>query len=195
MPGIDFNRLRNEITMERVLAQLNFQPTQRTGNHCTDPVRCMAPSPQRVAPCQSTWTRDATTATNVAATEINWSFGRPPTEFPSTKPRATSAACSVTTAPGSTVGDRENFALPNRNRREEAPVLHRLRTIVMFCSRFTSSSSLQDSSATLILFVRAMPFLGVCRIAFPSGKTDSSRRMENLCFSRQNANTSFSVAS
>jgi DNA primase len=37
MPGIDFNRLRSEITMERVLAQLNFQPTQRTGNQLHGP--------------------------------------------------------------------------------------------------------------------------------------------------------------
>ena len=37
MPGIDFNRLRSEITMERVLTQLNFQPTQRTGNQLHGP--------------------------------------------------------------------------------------------------------------------------------------------------------------
>jgi DNA primase len=37
MPGIDFNRLRSEITMERVLAQLNFQPTQRTANQLHGP--------------------------------------------------------------------------------------------------------------------------------------------------------------
>jgi hypothetical protein len=31
MPGIDFDRLRREITMEQVLQLLGFQPTQRTG--------------------------------------------------------------------------------------------------------------------------------------------------------------------
>jgi hypothetical protein len=30
MPGIDFNRLRAEITMERVLWQLRFQPVDRS---------------------------------------------------------------------------------------------------------------------------------------------------------------------
>ncbi len=37
MPGIDFNRLRREITMERVLEQLNFQPTSRSGNQLHGP--------------------------------------------------------------------------------------------------------------------------------------------------------------
>jgi hypothetical protein len=31
MPGIDFDRLRREITMEQVLDLLNFQPSHRTG--------------------------------------------------------------------------------------------------------------------------------------------------------------------
>ena len=37
MPGIDFNRLRSEITMEDVLQQLGFQPTSRTGNQLHGP--------------------------------------------------------------------------------------------------------------------------------------------------------------
>lgn len=32
MPGVDFNRLRAEITMEQVLDLLSFQPTQCTGD-------------------------------------------------------------------------------------------------------------------------------------------------------------------
>jgi DNA primase len=32
MPGIDFHRLRREITMEQVLDLLAFQPSQRTGD-------------------------------------------------------------------------------------------------------------------------------------------------------------------
>ena len=32
MPGVDFNVLRAEITMEQVLNQLGFQPTSRSGN-------------------------------------------------------------------------------------------------------------------------------------------------------------------
>ena len=32
MPGVDFNVLRTEITMEQVLNQLGFQPTSRSGN-------------------------------------------------------------------------------------------------------------------------------------------------------------------
>ena len=32
MPGIDFDRLRREITMEQVLQLLGFEPTQRTGD-------------------------------------------------------------------------------------------------------------------------------------------------------------------
>ena len=32
MPGVDFNKLRVEVTMEDVLSQLGFQPTSRSGN-------------------------------------------------------------------------------------------------------------------------------------------------------------------
>ncbi len=32
MPGVDFHRLRAEITMEQVLNLLGFQPSQRTGD-------------------------------------------------------------------------------------------------------------------------------------------------------------------
>ena len=32
MPGVDFNVLRTEITMEQVLNQLGFQPTSRSGS-------------------------------------------------------------------------------------------------------------------------------------------------------------------
>ena len=32
MPGVDFNVLRTEITMEQVLNQLGFQPRSRSGN-------------------------------------------------------------------------------------------------------------------------------------------------------------------
>jgi hypothetical protein len=31
MPGVDFNRIRTEITMEQVLSQLGFQPWRRSG--------------------------------------------------------------------------------------------------------------------------------------------------------------------
>ena len=31
MPGVDFNRVRTEITMEQVLSLLRFQPSQRSG--------------------------------------------------------------------------------------------------------------------------------------------------------------------
>ena len=32
MPGVDFNRLRAEITIEQVLGLLQFEPSQRTGD-------------------------------------------------------------------------------------------------------------------------------------------------------------------
>ena len=32
MPGVDFNRLRAEITMEQVLDLLHFEPSRRTGD-------------------------------------------------------------------------------------------------------------------------------------------------------------------
>lgn len=32
MPGVDFNRLRREITMEQVLNLLGFEPSHRTGD-------------------------------------------------------------------------------------------------------------------------------------------------------------------
>ena len=37
MPGVDFNVLRNEITMEDVLNQLRFQPASRSGNQLHGP--------------------------------------------------------------------------------------------------------------------------------------------------------------
>jgi DNA primase len=37
MPGVDFNLLRNEITMEQVLGQLGFQPTSRVGQQMHGP--------------------------------------------------------------------------------------------------------------------------------------------------------------
>lgn len=37
VPGIDFNKLRTEITMEQVLALLQFEPTSRTGNQWYGP--------------------------------------------------------------------------------------------------------------------------------------------------------------
>jgi DNA primase len=37
MPGVDFNALRTEITMEEVLRQLGFQPTSRSGDQLHGP--------------------------------------------------------------------------------------------------------------------------------------------------------------
>lgn len=37
MPGVDFNVLRTEITMEQVLDQLGFQPTARSGRQLHGP--------------------------------------------------------------------------------------------------------------------------------------------------------------
>ena len=37
MPGIDFDRLRTQITMEQVLNLLGFQPSRRTGCQCYGP--------------------------------------------------------------------------------------------------------------------------------------------------------------
>lgn len=37
MPGVDFNALRTEITMEHVLSQLGFQPTSRSGDQLHGP--------------------------------------------------------------------------------------------------------------------------------------------------------------
>jgi len=39
MPGVDFNRLRSEITMSEVLDQLGFQATSRTGTSSRGHVR------------------------------------------------------------------------------------------------------------------------------------------------------------
>jgi DNA primase len=37
MPGVDFNVLRNEVSMEDVLKRLRFQPTSRSGNQLHGP--------------------------------------------------------------------------------------------------------------------------------------------------------------
>ena len=34
MPGVDFDKLRKQITMEQVLDLLGFKPCQRTGDQC-----------------------------------------------------------------------------------------------------------------------------------------------------------------
>jgi DNA primase len=35
--GVDFNRLRSQITMEQVLTQINFEPASRSGNQWHGP--------------------------------------------------------------------------------------------------------------------------------------------------------------
>jgi len=37
VPGVDFNKLRAEVTMEEVLSQLGFQQTSRSGNQLHGP--------------------------------------------------------------------------------------------------------------------------------------------------------------
>ena len=37
MPGVDFNELRNQITMEQVLNQLGFEPASRSGDQLRGP--------------------------------------------------------------------------------------------------------------------------------------------------------------
>ncbi len=37
MPSVDFNVVRNEITMEQVLNQFGFQPTNRSANQLHGP--------------------------------------------------------------------------------------------------------------------------------------------------------------
>ena len=49
MPGIDFDRVRREITMEEVLNLLGFAPWKRSGTSGTDAVRCTNPSLAEVA--------------------------------------------------------------------------------------------------------------------------------------------------
>ncbi len=54
MPGIDFNRLRHEITMEHVLDLLDFESFRRRGGNGTDSVRCTNPNPSTGERFQST---------------------------------------------------------------------------------------------------------------------------------------------
>jgi len=75
MPGIDFDLLRNEITMEQVLSQLGFQPTSRLGSQLHGPrhqdTPFMAQRPREAGRFPSTWTMDDTIATNVKAKETS----------------------------------------------------------------------------------------------------------------------------
>jgi hypothetical protein len=48
MPGIDFHRLRQEITMEQVLTLLGFEPSQRTGDQWYVPCLRLFASPSRI---------------------------------------------------------------------------------------------------------------------------------------------------
>ena len=47
MPGVDFNVLRNEITMKQVLKQLGFQPTSRSANQLHGPCPVHGPTSKR----------------------------------------------------------------------------------------------------------------------------------------------------
>ena len=50
MPGVDFNLLRREITMEQVLDQLGFQPVGRTDQQLHGPCPIHGSSPARSRP-------------------------------------------------------------------------------------------------------------------------------------------------
>ena len=50
MPGIDFARLRAEITMEQVLNLLQFEPSRRTAPNGTVTAHCTAPRPDGIDP-------------------------------------------------------------------------------------------------------------------------------------------------
>ena len=43
MPGVDFDKLRTEITMEQVLNLLGFEPSRRSGCSGLEAVRCTSP--------------------------------------------------------------------------------------------------------------------------------------------------------
>ena len=50
MAGVDFNKLRTEVTIDEVLNQLGFQPTSRSGNQLHGPIAQLASSSSRRPP-------------------------------------------------------------------------------------------------------------------------------------------------
>jgi len=50
MPGIDFDKLRQEITIQQVLDVIDFQPTGRSGSQLHGP--CPVHRSHEVGPCR-----------------------------------------------------------------------------------------------------------------------------------------------
>lgn len=106
MPGVDFQALRTEITMEHVLNQLGFVPTSRHGDQLHGPCPIHgSTSPDSRLLSINLETID-TTAKNATATATNWSSGHPFINGQCTRPRSISVTLSAETFLGSHVGDR-----------------------------------------------------------------------------------------
>ncbi len=118
MPGVDFNVLRSEITMEQVLDQLGFQPSARSGQQLHGP----CPVHGSTSPSSRSFSVNLSAARyychNAKATATSWNCGQQSIVLRSIRRPSTCAAPSVVACRGSNTGDDQN-----RNSREGAPVL------------------------------------------------------------------------
>jgi hypothetical protein len=75
VPGVDFDRVRTEITMEQVLGLLGFQPSNRSGVHWFGSCR-MSPARGVAARSRRTWRSVATFAIVATVRATSLSFGQ-----------------------------------------------------------------------------------------------------------------------
>ena len=105
MPGVDFNVLRTEVTMEDVLRQLRFQPKADRESNYTAPVPSTAQCLQAAERSRSTWPRDDTTATSATVAVTTWNSRRRSTSYLCTTPLWIYAAPWPVKSPGSATGN------------------------------------------------------------------------------------------
>jgi len=96
----------------------NLQADRET--NCTAHVWSTAQRPQAAERSPSTWPTDDTTATSATVAAINWNFGQQSVKYLFTRLPSIYAVFWHAKSLGFTAGDAPH---PNRNRREEAPVL------------------------------------------------------------------------
>ena len=87
MPGIDFARLRAEITMQQVLDQLGFEPVACLGDQLHGPCPSTARRGRGVGRSGGLAAIGDTTVTNATATATSWNCGPRSTICPFTRPR------------------------------------------------------------------------------------------------------------
>jgi len=107
VPGIDFNTLRNEITMEQVLELIHFAPSSRLGDQWRGPCPVHQSASSRSRSLSVNLSTRRSTATSAKAGETSSSSGLRSTGSRSTTPPSISVVPSVGRYPGSHAGEQQ----------------------------------------------------------------------------------------